>query len=263
MAMYNLKNRVIIITGASSGIGKALAYQLIDEKPKLVLAARSEDKLSAISKDLQQSGIDCLVVPTDVTSTKDVENLIDKTIRHYGKIDVLINNAGMGYYKPILETSFEKVKQLYDLNVFSVLHCIHKAYPHFKAQGYGYIVNISTSLTKITLPIMGIYTSTKWSLQSISEILQLELEKDNIDVTIICPGVTKTEFFNTSGVKTMTKGMTSQMKTPEDVAKKIVKAMKKKKAEVVIGPAKIFMFIKRFLPSFLIRKLLKAIAKKM
>ena len=185
-----IKIIVIIITGASGGIGRATAQLLAREGAKVVLAARSKGALEELGKELPNS----LVVQTDMTKEKDIDRLIDETMRRYGRIDILINNAGQGIYGAIEKVGAEEYKKIFELNVIGPLLAMQKVIPLMRAQGGGAILNVSSMVSRAYYPYLGAYASTKYALNALSLTARAELEKDNIVVGIMLPGMTDTDF---------------------------------------------------------------------
>jgi len=185
-----IKNKIIIITGASQGIGLAAAKHLSKLGAKVVIAARSENLINSLERELPGS----LAIVTDMREPGDIKNLMKRTIDKYGKIDILINNAGQGMYGPVESMNVEHYKEIMELNVFSVVRSMQEVIPIMKKQGGGMIVNISSALTKMYIPGISAYSSTKYALNCISLIARQELEKDNIIVSIVEPNMTATNF---------------------------------------------------------------------
>ena len=190
----DIKDKVIIITGASQGIGLASAKHLSSLGAKIVLTARSSDIIHDLEKELPHS----LSIVTDMRNSKDIKNMIKKTVDKYGRIDILINNAGQGMYGPVEKIDIEQYRQIMELNVYSVVIAMQEVIPQMRKQGGGMIVNISSGLTKMYLPGVSAYSSTKYALNAISLIARQELEKDNIIVSLIEPNMTATNFTKNS-----------------------------------------------------------------
>ncbi|MDR3581765.1 MAG: SDR family NAD(P)-dependent oxidoreductase [Candidatus Pacebacteria bacterium] len=186
----DIKNKVAIVTGASEGIGKAIAEKLAKEGAKVVLAARSDDKLAALAHELPGS----VVVRTDMGDQNEIQNLIDRTMEIHGRIDILVNNAGQGMVGPVEGVDIDKYRRIIDLNVIGPLFAMELAIPHMRAQGGGMIVNISSSVSKNYYPMLGAYASTKYALNALSLTARAELKKDNIIVSVMHPKLTATNF---------------------------------------------------------------------
>lgn len=230
-----IKGKVVIITGASQGIGLAAAKLLASKGAKVVLAARSKELLEKAEKEIQNS----YAIITDVTKESDAKNLIDKTVEKFGRIDILINNAGQGIHGfSVDKINLDDYRKVMELNVFSVVRLMQLAIPVMRKQGGGMIVNVSSMLSKMYLPFLGPYSSTKHALNSISLTARKELEKDNIIVSIVLPKMTSTNFSRNS-INTKSEWSPSrnpnapplQIDTPEKVADKISEIIKSEEAE--------------------------------
>lgn len=191
--MPGIKDKVIAITGASSGIGEAAALLLAKRGAKLVLGARREDRLKALSARIADAGGDAIYAVTDVRQRADVTALVDLACTHYGRLDVLINNAGVGLISPLDELRVEDWDEMIDVNIKGTLYGIAAALPVFRRQGAGHIVNtLSTSGLRI-VPQQSVYAGTKNAVRAISEGLRQEAG-DTLRVTIISPGFVRTDF---------------------------------------------------------------------
>lgn len=181
------------------GIGKAVAELFAREGAKVVLAARSKDALEALAKELPGS----FAITTDMTKKADIEKMIDETVKKFGRVDILINNAGRGIYGAVENVSIDEYKNIFELNVIGPLIAMQKVIPIMRKQGGGAIVNISSMVSKNYLPHLGAYASTKFALNSLSLTARNELEKDNIIVSLMFPTLTETNF-GKNAVKTDT-----------------------------------------------------------
>lgn len=231
-----IKNKVIIVTGASEGIGLAAAKYLSEKGGKIVLAARSEDKLKEIEKEIPDS----LAVVTDMRKEGDIKNLIKKTIEKYGRIDILINNAGQGMYGSVERMNVDSLREIMELNVYSVILAMQEVIPYMRKQGGGMIINISSGVSKRYIPGISAYSSTKYALNAITFIARQELEKDNIIVSSVAPKMTSTRFGENSITprpKWDSSGSGRPMPdvdTPEKVAERIGEAIVSEKKEIVL-----------------------------
>lgn len=187
----SLRDQVAIITGASEGIGKALAQQIVAAGGRVALAARSEGKLKALVAYLGEER--ALAVPTDVTDPNQVERLVEETVECFGGVDILVNNAGIGLYGLIEQTEWEHFRRMWEVNFFGAVRCTLAALPHLR-QRRGVVVNISSVAGKIALPYMGGYCATKFALNAFSTGLRMELARAGVGVVVICPGRVRTQF---------------------------------------------------------------------
>lgn len=234
----DIQDSVVVITGASSGIGAALARQLSQSGAKLALAARRVDRLIALNDEL---GGGHLVVPTDVSDAGQCARLIERTIAHFGRIDTLVCNAGYGVAGPLARTSSRQMRDIFATNVFGTTDCIAAAVPVMARQelrhGYrGQVVIVSSAAARRGLPYFGSYSATKAAQLSIAEALRVELRSSNIAVTSVHPIGTDTDFFTTAAeLGHTTKPRRSKWEvhqSPRTVARSILRAMRRPRAEV-------------------------------
>jgi short-subunit dehydrogenase len=186
----NVKGKVAIVTGASSGIGLATAKLLSKNGAKVVLAARSLDKLKKIFQELPDS----LVVQTDMTDEKQIKTMVAKTIEHFGRIDILVNNAGKGYDASIEDTNVNSFRELFNLDVVGPLLAMQLVIPYMRKQGGGSIINISSGTALMAIPNMAAYSSLKRALVGVSLTAREELKNDKISVGVVYPYITLTDF---------------------------------------------------------------------
>jgi len=188
--LLDVKNKVAIVTGASSGIGLATAQLLFSRGAKCVLVSRRREKLEELSIELPNS----LVVPADMTKISEIKGMIEQTVTHFGRVDVLINCAGQGYDAPIETTDLEILRYVFDLDVAGPLVAMQQVIPIMRKQGAGTIINISSGTALMHLPNMGGYSALKRALADISLTAREELKKDNIVVSVVYPYMTATDF---------------------------------------------------------------------
>ncbi|SDW02905.1 SDR family oxidoreductase [Paenibacillus sp. CF384] len=196
--MENIHNKVVIITGASSGIGEATAQLLAQNGAKVVLAARREERLQAIVNNIKQSGGEAVSVRADVVSSEDMQKLAAFTLSKYGRIDVLVNNAGVMPSSRLHELRVDEWDHMIDVNIKGVLHGIAAVLPTMREQQAGHIINLSSTSGYQVSPTSAVYAATKFAVRAISEGLRLEESATSrIRSTVIVPGLTKTELFDT------------------------------------------------------------------
>jgi NADP-dependent 3-hydroxy acid dehydrogenase YdfG len=186
----HIKDAVVVITGASGGIGLALARELGQQGAQVVLAARSKETLMELEKEIPRS----LAVPTDMRTAADIAHLVDATITQFGRIDVWVNNAGQGMLSSVEKIDIADYKDMMELNVFGVVQAMQMVIPHMRTQGGGMILNISSMVSKNYYPHLGAYASTKYALNALSLTARQELAPDHIVVSVFHPKMTSTDF---------------------------------------------------------------------
>jgi len=186
-----IKDKVVVITGASSGLGEATARALARGGAKLVLGARRIDRLLALAKELALD--EKAAVKTDVTQYEQVTNLVDHTVQMHGRVDVILNNAGLMPHSPLERGKVQDWDRTIDVNLKGVLYGIGAALPHMKAQRSGHIINVSSVAGHVVRPGSAVYAATKTAVRVISEGLRQEVKPYNIRTTVISPGAVATE----------------------------------------------------------------------
>lgn len=189
----NIKGKVVIITGASSGIGLATARHLASLGASVSLAARRREKLDKLVAEITEAGGKARAFVTDVSKRADVDALIEGTIAEFGKIDVLFNNAGIMPVSMLENLHYEEWENMIDINIKGVLYGIGAVLPHFKAQKSGHFINVSSVAGHQVSPSSSVYSATKFAVRAISEGLRQEVKPYNIRTTIISPGMTESE----------------------------------------------------------------------
>ena len=194
--LSGIKGKVVVITGASSGIGEATALLLAERGAKVVLGARGSERLAALAARIRNDGGEVAYALTDVRRRDDLSNLVKLACERYGKLDVLVNNAGVMPISPLDDLHVEEWEEMIDVNLKGVLYGIAAALPVFRRQGFGHFVNIASTAAYLVVPSMSVYAGTKVAVRAISEGLRQEAG-DKLRVTIISPGITQTNFANT------------------------------------------------------------------
>ncbi|WP_226582750.1 SDR family oxidoreductase [Halobacillus litoralis] len=196
--MSNLQDQVVIITGASSGIGEETAKELSSKGAKLVLAARREERLKDLADQVNQGGGQAVYKTTDVTSYEEMEHLAEFAIEEFGQIDAIVNNAGL---MPLSYLNKQKVKewdQMIDVNIKGVLYGISAVLPHMRERKQGHIINVSSVAGHVVFPGSAVYSGTKFAVRAITDGLRMEESAESkIRATIISPGAVSTELTST------------------------------------------------------------------
>lgn len=232
----NIENKVVIVTGASSGIGLATAKLLSKRGSKLVLVSRSRKKLEELSRELPGS----LAVQADMTKVHKIERMVRCAEEHFGRVDVLINCAGQGYDAPLEKTDVDTLRYVFNLDVVGPLVAMQQVIPIMRKQGGGSIINISLGTALMHLPNMGGYSALKRALADISLTAREELKKDNIVVSVVYPYVTLTDFEKNTIKDPSLRDETEQTSTerpPPDtaefIAQKIIVGVESQEAEIL------------------------------
>jgi short-subunit dehydrogenase len=260
----NIFNKVIWITGASSGIGEALTYELAKQNVRLIISARRKEELERVRSNCTNAAqTNIQILTLDLSQAKTLQSTVGDAIRLFGDIDILVNNGGLGQRSLIQETSLEVDRQLMEVNYFGTIALTKYLLPHFIKRKQGHVVTITSLTGKFGTPYRSAYAASKHALHGFFDALRAEHWKDNILVTMICPGFIKTNLsiaaLTGSGVPQNKLDKTSyDKKTPAWCAQRIVRAIEKRREEVYIGGREVFgVYIKRFFPSIvskLIRK---------
>ena len=194
--MSETEGKVVAITGASSGIGEAAALLLAEHRATVVLGARRSDRLQALADRIVAGGGQAAYAPTDVKRRGDLSALVKLACERFGKLDVLVNNAGIAPISPLDDLCVEDWEEMIDVNIKGVLYGIAAALPVFRKQGFGHFVNIASTAGHKTVPNMSVYSGAKFAVRAISEGLRQEAG-DKLRVTIISPGFVRTDFVET------------------------------------------------------------------
>jgi len=268
MKKKTFRENVIIITGASSGIGKAVSLQLASEGACVSLAARNAERLQEIAQECNQLGGSAIAIPTDIADQQQCQNLIKRTVEKFGRIDMLVNNAGftvVGKFEDL--QTLELFQRVMNVNFNGAVQCTYFALPHLK-NTHGRIVNISSLGGIVPLPGNTSYAASKAAMTHFSDSLRIELQNDQVSVTMIYPALVVTEFqenrLEKDGQVRGSDGgslYTKDTMTADECAEIIIEAAKQRKREVVMKPGKISRWIKLISPS-LLDKLIIERAKK-
>lgn len=232
---YDFKNKIAVVTGASEGIGLAIARLLGAAGAKVVLAARSADKLEKAAAEIPGSS----AVTADLRSPADIKKLVDGVVGRHGRVDILVNNAGQGIYGPLEKVSLDEFRQVMELNVFALTDLMQRVIPVMRRQGAGRIINISSLVSKNSFPNLSAYAATKYAVNALTLTARKELEKDGIVVSLMHPKMTATRFGVNAvgGSKTDTRAngkAAPGVDTAEDVARAVMKLIESGDAEAAM-----------------------------
>lgn len=261
--MNTNKNKVVWITGASSGIGEALAQAFASEGAKLVLSARRADELQRVKKSLNLPDSDVLILPLDLSDSSKINELTEKVISTFGKIDLLINNGGISQRSLTLDTPLEIDRKIMEINFFGTIAITKSVLPHLIKQKSGQIIVMSSIAGKFGFYYRSAYSASKHALHGFFEALRMEVFNDNVKVLLVCPGKIKTNI--SINAITGTGGKHNKMDesqekglSAEECARQIMHGIKNNKEELFIGGKELrAIWVKRFFPGLftkLIRK---------
>jgi len=250
-------DKIVLVTGASSGIGKALAFEFASRGSKLVLAARNVEKLKEIEKTLKEQGTEVLIVKTDVSIESDCQNLISEAVAKFGRLDVLINNAGISMRAMFKDCDLSVLKNLMDVNFWGTVYCTKYAMPHI-TQSKGSVVGVISIAGYVGLPGRTGYSASKYAIRGFLDTLRVENLKTGVHVLVAAPGFTASNVRNVA----LTADGSSQGETPRDEAKMmtaevcaahIAKAVVKRKRELILTfiEGKFTVWLKKWFPSLL------------
>jgi short-subunit dehydrogenase len=261
-----MQNKTVIITGASSGIGEALAHEFASKGANVVLAARSAEKLQALANELQKNGVKVLCVPTDVTQSEDCERLINKTLEAFGGIDVLINNAGISMRALFEDTELNVLEQLMQVNFWGAVYCTRFAM-NALLQSKGTVVGVSSLAGYRGLPARTGYSASKFALQGFLEALRPEVMDRGVNVLIACPGFTasnirKVALTADGSQQGETPRAEDKMMSAEACAQHIYTAVVKRKRTLILTTqGKLTVFLNKLFPGMMDRMVLNHMKK--
>jgi short-subunit dehydrogenase len=258
--MSAIENKVVWITGASSGIGEALAYAFATHKARLILSARREEELERVKKACNLPDSYILVLPMDVSELEHIEANMQKVIAHFGEVDILINNAGLSHWSKIKDLSMEVIRKIMDVNFFGGVALTKAVLPAMLQKGKGHIVVISSILGKIVTPKQAAYNASKHAIQGFYDTLRAEVRPEGVKVLVVCPGFVRTDVAKNSLDRdgkpiNKTNAMIEKGLDPIDVANDVIKALLSNKEEIILAGRKerFAILMKRFTPGLFSR----------
>jgi short-subunit dehydrogenase len=260
--MDTFRNKIVWITGASSGIGEALALAFAEAGAKLVLSARRIDELNRVKTSLNLKEEDVLILPLDLENTSDADDLCRQVIAKFGRIDLLINNGGISQRSVTKETPLSIDRRIMEINFFGTVALTKSVLPHMLKQKRGHIIVMSSIAGKFGFYFRSAYSASKHALHGFFESLRMEIANDHVNVLIVCPGKIKTNISlnaisHDGGKHNKMDESTEQGLSAEECAKQILNAIKKNKEEVFIGGKELrAVWMKRLFPK-LFSKMIK------
>lgn len=256
MASTQFTQQAVIITGASSGIGEALALRLAAEGAWLGLAARRADRLEAVAEACRRIGGRAVALPTDVSDEQACRALVEHIHREYGRLDMLVNNAGLTVAAKLADLhNLDLFRHVMNVNFYGALYCTYYALPHLLA-GAGRLVNVSSMGGKLAIPYNSGYVASKFALGGLSNALRLELARAGVSVTLVCPHWVVSEFHESyldrDGQQKGPAGRalyTKRTMTADRCAQITLEAARRRKREVLMGPAKPVLWLQALSPA--------------
>ncbi|SDH90396.1 SDR family NAD(P)-dependent oxidoreductase [Alteribacillus bidgolensis] len=230
-----MKEKVIVVTGASSGIGAAIVKNAAEKGHHPVLIARSRDKLENVQREIEGKGKTCSTFQADVTNETEVAEVVSFLHESFSSVDVLINNAGVGRFAFVEQLTAEETKEMLEVNVLSVFYLVKAVLPSMKKNGGGHIINIGSQAGRLATPKSSIYAASKHALIGFSNALRLEAEPYHIYVSSVNPGPVRTPFFQKADPSgSYEKAVEKLLIEPDDLAKKVMRTIEKPKREINI-----------------------------
>ena len=244
----DFKDKVVLITGASSGIGKETAIQFAKNGSSVILVARRKEKLEQLANYLKKFDIHTLVCECDVSDKLQVEKMSKFVLEKYDSIDILINNAGFAVYGSVLDLTTKEIESQMATNYFGMIYCIKNFLPSMLEKKSGHIVNVASVAASFGLPGIASYCASKFAMLGFSEGLKHELKGTGIGITVVSPIMVRTNFFDHSSFKKMPKYSPISL-SDKTVAKAILRAANSPRLEIVVPPAiRMVIWIKNTIP---------------
>ena len=227
------KNKIVLITGASSGIGKETAIEFAKKGAKIILVARRKEKLDELEKNLQKFNVSVLSYSCDVSDKSRVKEMSEFVLDKFGSIDVLVNNAGFAIYGSVSELSIEEIESQMATNYFGMVYCIKNFLPSLIKKRSGHIVNVASVAASFGLPGIASYCASKFAMLGFSEGLKHELKETGIGVTVVSPIMVQTDFFDHPSFEKMPKYSPTSL-SPKTVAKAVLRAASSPRLEIIV-----------------------------
>ena len=258
----SFKDKIVVITGASSGIGKAAAIEFANKGAKLALVSRRKEKLEELQQFLSKFNTEVLVYPCDVSDKTQVKKMSDQVIEKFGRMDVLVNNAGFAIYGTVSSLSIEEIESQMQTNYLGMIYCIKNFLPVLQKQNSGHIVNVASVAASFGLPGIASYCASKSAMLGFSEGLKHELRGTKIGITVVSPIMVRTNFFDHKSFAKMPKYSPTSL-DPKTVAKAILAASESSRLEIIVpGIIRVGVWLKHTVP-FVINPIMGAAFRKL
>lgn len=256
------QDKIIVITGASSGIGRSSATEFAKKGAKLVLVSRTKEKLEQVKQNLAQFNSEIMICTCDVSNKDQVKTMANQVIEKFGKIDILVNNAGFAIYGTVSDLSIEQIESQMQTNYLGMIYCTKNFLPILQKQNSGHIVNVASVAASFGLPGIASYCASKFAMLGFSEGLKHELKDTNIGVTVVSPIMVRTNFFDHESFVKMPKYSPTSL-DPKTVAKAIVRAAESPRLEIIVpNIIRVGVWLKHTIP-FIINPLMGAAFRKL
>jgi len=247
-----LQEKVVLITGASSGIGRSLAYSFARRGARVILVARRADRLEAVRREIEPYTSDVLVIPADVTDDEQLQAVVRQAVDTFGRIDVLVNDAGISQAGPLQDLDPQRTERLLRLNLWTVIRLTQLVLPTMLQQSSGYIMNIGSGGGRIAVPLFAPYVATKYGVSGFTDALRREIAGTGIHLTLVLPGFTNTDMLNPE-MLTLLERYGYRVEHPDAVAERAIVGLIRGENEVVLGglQARLGVFAERHAPLLL------------
>ena len=227
------QNKVVVITGASSGIGEASAVEFAKNGANVILIGRRKEKLIEVENEISKHKVSTLVCVCDVSNKLQVQEMSKQVLEKFGRIDILVNNAGFAIYGKVSDLEIEEMESQIATNYFGMVYCIKNFLPIMLEQDSGHIVNVASVAASFGLPGLASYSASKFAMLGFSEGLQHELKGTDVHVTVVSPIMVRTNFFDHSSFESMPKFSPTSL-SAKDVAKAVLKAANSSRLEIIV-----------------------------
>lgn len=229
----DLKNKVVLITGASSGIGKETAIEFANLGANIILVARRKEKLDELENELKKFNVSTLVYPCDVSNKEQVKDMAKTVFEKFNSVDILVNNAGFAIYGSVKDLSINEIESQMETNYFGMMYCIKNFLPSMLEKKSGHIVNVASVAASFGLPGIASYCASKFAMLGFSEGLKHELSGTGVGITVVSPIMVRTDFFDHPSFEKMPKYSPISLSS-KTVAKAIVKAANSSRLEIIV-----------------------------